>query len=208
MALFIQPREFFHFTKSDPRGYFHPAPSKFSISKIHTTMALFTLLPRFSRFQKILPPWLFSARPLAIFAFKKSYLNVSSPLPTNFSISKNLSPVALFSQPPHNFPFQKIIPQWLFSPFTPEIFHFITSYHYGSFQPTPLAFFHFKKSYPHGSYHRPLEIFHFKQSYLHDLKQSYLHSLANFSISQNLTLVALFSQPLRNVQMQREIYFF
>ena len=122
MALFTILPRFSRFQKILPRRSFQPAPSQFSLSINHTSMAL-DPYRRIFPFLKILPPWLFSACPLEFFHFQKSYLHGS------------------FHTASRIFPFQKILPPWLFSGSPLEFFHFknitsmsLLSHHFTIFQ--------------------------------------------------------------------------
>ena len=114
---------------------FHPAPSNFSISKNITSMELFSQPPQISPFQKTYLHGFFQPAP-GIFPFhKKSYLHgYFQPAPAKFSILKNLTPMALFSQPSRIFPIKKSYLH-AFSASPREIFHLKKSYPYGSVQP-------------------------------------------------------------------------
>ena len=157
---------------------------------------------------------LFSASTLEFFHYKKSYLHdFNKTAPSNFSISKKLTSVALISQPPRKSPFQKILPPWLFLASPLEFLHFKKSYLRGSFQPAPSNFYISKnftsvalktqppRKSPFQKILRPWvflasphEFLHFKKFYL---RGSYNPAPSKISISKNLTSKALYSQPHR-----------
>ena len=174
------PREFVPFEKSYLRGSLHTDSPNFSFSKNHSSMALYSQPTLICPFQKIFPPWLSSDRLPEFLHFKKSYLRGSLHTETpNFSISKNLTSMALFTQTPRIIPFQKIIPTWLFSASPREFVRFEKYYLRGSLH-TDSPNFSIKKILPPWlSSNRHAEFLHFKKSIIYG---SFQPAHANLSL--------------------------
>ena len=161
MALFSQTSRIFPFQKKPP-CLFWDRPREFIHSKNHTSMSLFSQPPppKNFRFQKIFPPWLFSASPHEFFLFKKSLLQgCFQPASSNYSISNKHTYMAFSIRPLEFFAFKKSYLHGSLKPAPPRNSQFQLILPHCSFQPAHANFSISKIIHPWHFSASPLEFF-------------------------------------------------